>query len=591
MAGRILWLILAAGLAYAQEPLNNAALTGKYHFVQLLATGPSGETHTLAGAITFDGKGGFSFSAAGTAGGQGSYAVGAAGEVTLTSPIRPVEYLSAYLGADREVLLGASTFAAGTTYDFFAAVRAPSASVTNALLNGTYAGAWLELAPTARKSGLVSLTAAGGGQFSRAAVTGHASDGGGRTVSQTAANATYSLGPGGDGTVSFGTGASLLAGERELLVSDNGHYLLGHLPGRGLLVAAKPASGSANLEGRYWMAEIQVDGSNWSAASGSLRALGAGRAVAAERVRMDGRLMDYAGLNAWLVNPDGSGALAPRLAPRLANLALGASGFAGAQIGPPEASTTQYGIFVGVRAPVFQGSGVFLDPAGVVNGASFAGGPNPVAPGAIVSLFGSGLAAREAKATAYPLPTKLDDVEVTINGAPVPLYFVSPTQVSIQLPYGLKGSRVGVRVTNSRGASNEVAAAVAPTSPGVFFHGDYQGIVLHADYSLVSTANPARPGETVMIWLTGLGELSPGVATGAANPAFPLTWAVDAPISVFFGGEPAPRIHYAGGAPGFAGLNQINATIPVSVAVGASVPVAILTGNAYTDLVDIPISR
>lgn len=94
-----------------------------------------------------------------------------------------------------------------------------------------------------------------------------------------------------------------------------------------------------------------------------------------------------------------------------------------------------------------------------------------------------------------------------------------------------------------------------------------------------------------MIWLTGLGELSPGVAAGQANPAAPLARAADSSISVLFGGVPATRVDYAGAAPGFAGLCQINATIPLSSPVGSNVLVAISTGNAYTELVEIPISR
>ncbi len=573
------------GVATAQEPFNNGALSGKYHFVQLLVSAPSGETRTLAGALTFDGKGAFAYP-----GGQGVCSVGGAGEVALTSPIRNVEYLSAYLSADRDVLIGASTFTAGTTYDLFVAVRAPATNVSNALLRGAYAGAWLELAPPVMKSGLVSLTASGDGRFTSATTVGHASDAGGRTLPQVLAGASYSLGPNGAGTAA-------LDGERQILVSEGGTYLLTALAGRGVSVAAKTTGAGAAFEGRYWIAELTVDGPNWSAASGSLRALAGGRAVLAERVRMDSRLVDYAGLNSYAVNPDGTGALAPRLSPKLVNMALGApaggraGAFLGAQIGPPEASTGQYGIFVGVRAPAFQGAGVFLDPAGVVNGASFAGLPHPVSPGAAVSLFGSGLASREARAASFPLPTQLDDVTVAVNGTPAPLYFVSPAQAGIQLPYGLKGNWVTVRVNNSRGASSEVMAPLAATSPGVFFYGDYRGVVLHADYTLVSTDKPAKPGETVMIWLTGLGELRPAVASGAANPVAPLAWAVDAPISVLFGGEAAVRVDYTGGAPGFPGLNQINATIPLSVPVGPNVPVAIATSGAYTDLVEIPISR
>jgi len=187
--------------------------------------------------------------------------------------------------------------------------------------------------------------------------------------------------------------------------------------------------------------------------------------------------------------------------------------------------------------------------------------------------------------------TKLDDVTVTVNGTPAPLCFVSPTQASIQLPYGLKGSWVTLRTSNSRGISNEVVAPLAATSPGVFSRPDGRPVVLHADYSIVSPDNPARPGETVVIWLTGLGELSPAVATGDANPVAPLARAVEAPIKVLFGGVLATGVHYAGAAPGFAGLCQINATIPVNSPVGPNVPVAISTNNAYAELVEIPISR
>jgi uncharacterized protein (TIGR03437 family) len=600
VAGRA-WLLLCAGwVAAAQNPFDNAALSGKYHFVQLLVSAPSGETRTLAGWLAFDGQGAFTYAAEGTVAGQGTYSVGGAGNATLTSPIRNVEYLSAYLSADREVLIGSSTFAAGVTYDLFVAVRAPASSITNAVLNGAYTGAWVEFrsgSPPVMKSGLVYLTASGGGRFTRAAVVGHASDAGGRTVAQVVADASYSLRPDGTGTAVFGAAASLLAGDRQILVSEGGAYWLAALAGRGILVAVRDPGAAAAFDGRYWIAELTVDAPHWSAAAGSLRALPGGRALLAERIRMDGRAVDFAGLNSYAIAPDGTGALAPRLTPQLVNLALGASlggragAFVGAQIGPLDSATTQYGLFFGVRARVFEGSGVFLDPAGVVNGASFASLPHPVAPGAAVSLFGSGLAARDTRATAFPLPTQLDDVTVTVNGAPAPLYFVSPTQAGIQLPYGLTGGWVNLRLTNSRGASNQVTAPLAATSPGVFFWGDYRGIVLHADYSLITAEKPAKPGETVMIWLTGLGELRPAVAAGAANPASPLAWAVDAPITALFGGEPATRLDYAGGAPGFPGLNQINATIPLNAPVGPAVPVAISTGNAYVDLVDIPISR
>jgi uncharacterized protein (TIGR03437 family) len=265
----------------------------------------------------------------------------------------------------------------------------------------------------------------------------------------------------------------------------------------------------------------------------------------------------------------------------------------GAQIGAVNATSEQYGIFIAARAPSFSGSGVFLDPAGVVNGASFAPTPNPIGPGAIVSLFGSGLAPREGRAAALPLPTTLEGVSVTVNGTAAPLFFVSGSQVNIQVPFGLTGNTATIVLTNGGQRSNEVRVPLARTSPGIFSYSDQQSpnraIILHADFTLVTPTSPARPGETVIIYLTGLGELNPPVATGAGNPGSPLSTAVDRQVQILFGGEVATNVAFIGGAPFFAGLNQINAVVPQNVVGGTNIPVAISTGNAFTDLTDISI--
>lgn len=588
-------------------PFTSRDLQGKYHFVQLLTAAPEGLTSTVAGTLSFDGLGSYTYTAEGTpATAQGTYSVGGAGDVAMVSPIRKDEYLSAYLSGDREVLLGSSTYCAGSTLDLFIAVRAPSADVTNRLLSGSYHGAFLELIPdtrTAVKSAVLSFLAGGDGRFSPVTVTGHASQQGGKTVTESISGATYSLKPGGSGGASFGAASSLLSGDRTIFVSQGGTYVVGHLAGRGLWLAAKAADARVPFEGRYWVARLLLGNAGGRAASGSLRTLGAAQALVVERVRRDGEAMEYSGLNSYALHADGTGALAQPLPVGLTNMALvaplslagatRAGAFVGAEVGPVGQSTSEYGLFFGVRAPGFGGTGVFLDPAGVMNGASFAGWPQPVAPGAIVSLFGSGLAAREAQATGYPLPTRLDDVTVTVNGLPAPLYYVSPTQVNLQVPYGLKGTEAALRVTNRWGASNEIRAPLAATSPGVFWdsRSPYLGPVLHADYSKVTPQNPARPGETVLLWLTGLGELSPAVPSGEGSPEAPLARAADASIAVLFGGIPAARVEYAGGAPGYAGLNQINTTIPPNAPLGSNVPLAVRTSNALTELTGIPISK
>ena len=178
-----------------------------------------------------------------------------------------------------------------------------------------------------------------------------------------------------------------------------------------------------------------------------------------------------------------------------------------------------------------------------------------------------------------------------------PLFFVSREQVNVQIPFGLTGERATIRVTKAGAITGEVSVPLAPTSPGVFSFIQQQSlfaaIVTHADGTLVTIEQPAAPGETVVIYVTGLGELDPPVATGAANPGLggeSIARATDPQVLVLFNRALA-QTFFAGGTPGFAGLYQINATIPVDVPAGTNVVLAVLTSNAFHDQVDIPISE
>jgi uncharacterized protein (TIGR03437 family) len=632
-----------ASVAARAQVLDNAALSGKYFFVQLLADSPAGQpvaARNLGGSITFDGKGAYGYSgklgvgaaAATAASGQGVYRVADSGSLTLTNPIRGTLEVRGWLGCAGSgagslpggcgdlLIVGASTEAADSSYDFFLAIRAPTGTAGAALLNGAYTAASLRLADSGAASALLSLAANGNGQFTSLTVLGHATDQGGTNAGQPVSGATYTLNADGTGAASFGSTSTLVSGSREIFISPDGAYLIGYSSAAGprdVVVGVKNYSGSAaaaNFEGDYRIAELTVetlanartafDGATFSAGSGTVRALGNGRALLSERLRVLNTRMDYSGVNSYQVSTDGGGALAPKLAQDLKNMALGpavnlgtvvrAASLAGAQVGLAGKASYQYGIFFAARAPALSGAGVFLHPNGVVNAASFAPAPAPVCPGAIVSLFGSAFAGDKAVATSLPLPTVLGGLTVTVGGTQGPLFYVSPGQVNLQIPYGLKGSSVSLKAGTGTAASSEVTVPLAATCPGVFFYDDgqslFRGVVLHADYSLVTAGKPARLGETVLIYLTGLGELSPAATTGAANPESPPGKALDPAIAVYFGGEAALGVAFAGGAPRFAGLNQINVTIPFSAPTGSGVPVAIATSTAYTDVVDIPIS-
>ncbi len=628
MRSRVFAVGVAAWLAWQTVPaqtLSNASLNGKYYFVYLQVTASGGnasDARNLSGSMTFDGRGGFTYAgrlgagagAPGASSGSGTYAVSSAGDVTLTNALRTTLQIIARLSADSSVVLGATTEAADNTNDLFVAIKAPTANVTNAVLNGAYTGASLQFpngTSAAMKSAVLSLTAGGNGQFSRASMVGHAADqGSGRNVSQEAAASTYNVSGDGTGTANFGSAASLFGGTRDIFVSQDGNYILGTSTatgGRDIFVATKNFSSAATaaaLDGRYWIAELTVDGSSFSAASGAARAIGASsRLILSQRLHLDTTPVDFTAVNSFSVNSDSTGSLSPLPVQGVNNMALGVSvsvggtprpnTVVGAQIGALNASSSQYGIFLAVRSSTFSGSGVFVDPTGVVNGASFAPTPNPVCPGAIVSLFGAGLAPRQGQPSALPLPTTLEGVSVTVNGAPAAFFFASAGQLNIQTPFGLTGNTATVVVTNGGARSNEVVVPLARTCPGIFSFSDAttpnRGIVLHADFTLVTPQNPARIGETVIIYLTGLGALNPAVPTGAANPGSPLSVAADRQVQILVGGVVATNVPFIGGAPFFAGLNQINLVIPSGVVIGPNVPLAISTGNAFTDLVDIAI--
>ena len=613
-------------LASAQG-LDNSSLNGRYHFVHLLVSvntdGRATNARNLGGSITFDGNGGYTFQGRLGQGnglpeaseGAGTYAVQANAFAVLTNPIENGLQINSRVGAGSEVVLGASTEATDGSYDLFVAVKAPDAGISNATLNGAYSGASLAL-PNGNDSALTTaflrLVANGSGAFSEASAIGHGVNAQDVNVDQNITNATYMLNGDGTGTASFGSSASLVNGDRDIFVSSGGNYFLGFSTGAGgreILLAIKNFSASANnssWNGSYWMAEILVEvGINfeglingYTSATGALKANGDGAAPVSQRQRFEGLPLDFGAIQFYRMDSDSTGNLAAFVDPLISNVAIGApsgvqpGAFVGAQVLAENDVSSLHGIFFGVRMPEITGDGVFLNPLGVINAASFAPPTFPVSGGTLISLFGSGLAPSAEQAQAIPLPTTLGGVSVTINGVAAPLLFVSGLQINLQVPFATSGDSATVSVNNNGTASNEVSVPVAQSSPSIFSvdgTGFGPGTVVHADFSLVSEALPAGAGETVIIFLTGLGPLDPTIADGAPGPTSePFSRTTDSSIQVAFGGE-AGTVLFSGAAPDFVGLYQINVTIPNPVVVGAAVPIAIFSGNAFSCFTDIAI--
>jgi uncharacterized protein (TIGR03437 family) len=233
-----------------------------------------------------------------------------------------------------------------------------------------------------------------------------------------------------------------------------------------------------------------------------------------------------------------------------------------------------------------------INSGGLVNAASMNG---LGASGSIASIFGTSFATGQAWAGSLPLPTTLGSTMVRVNGIPAPLFYVSPTQINFQLPWELAGqSTVSVTVATGNTISGALTVALAQFAPGIFAvnsSGGGQGAILVGGTSAIAApegaiagARPVERGGTITIFCTGLGAVSAppvsGAAASSANPPFTMAMPF---VSV--GGSMAP-ITYAGLAPGYVGLYQINARVPDSVAPGTQVPVFLsirgVTSNTVT---------
>ena len=215
-----------------------------------------------------------------------------------------------------------------------------------------------------------------------------------------------------------------------------------------------------------------------------------------------------------------------------------------------------------VRPPVAVSEG------GVLNAASLAPG-QPIAPGAILSVFGTNLAVKTESAPGFPLPAELGGARAQIGGMTARLLYASPGQLNLVVPgqlVDMAGSTTTVTVYQDRLASLPARVRVAAAAPGAFTllgHGAGAGAVTHADGRVVSRREPGTGGETVLVYVTGLGRLEPPVGDGEAAPAEPLSRAAE-PVRVWVDAELA-KVEFAGAAPGFSGLQVVAATLPANL--------------------------
>ena len=222
-------------------------------------------------------------------------------------------------------------------------------------------------------------------------------------------------------------------------------------------------------------------------------------------------------------------------------------------------------------------------PVGV-NAASFQPG---VAPGSIFSIFGSGFTtAAAAQAPGYPLPFSLAGVSVSVGGKPAPLYYAGPTQINAQVPVDIPANLQTLIINTPAGAVNGGTLVVQATAPGIFAITPSQPAITNQTGTLNSLSAPAAPGSTISIFVTGIGDVDLPVATGVAAPATVLSKA-KAIVSAMVNRVDA-TVQFAGLAPGFAGLGQINITVPVALGAG-NYPLVVNVGGVAANTVNLEV--
>ena len=166
---------------------------------------------------------------------------------------------------------------------------------------------------------------------------------------------------------------------------------------------------------------------------------------------------------------------------------------------------------------------------GFVNGASFQPG---WVPGSLGTVFVTGLLGDidgVVLGNQVPFPTTLGGVSVTVNGTPAPIIAVinddGKEQINIQVPFGVAAG-VATVVIEKDGLSITVEGVpILPVQPGIFefpLNGNLFAAALDVNFNLITPGNPARPGDIVQLFLTGLGLLNPAVGTNNPGPVSPL---------------------------------------------------------------------
>jgi uncharacterized protein (TIGR03437 family) len=226
-------------------------------------------------------------------------------------------------------------------------------------------------------------------------------------------------------------------------------------------------------------------------------------------------------------------------------------------------------------------------PGGVVNNGTFATNES-LAVGDIAAVFGDQFTYGDPQqASALPLTTSLGSTQVLVNGTAAPVYYVAAGQINFQIPFEATTGDGTVQVVRNGQNGNLIYVNIANASPRflVLSGGPYVIMTTPAGALTGIAGQAATAGDTVTIYVIGLGPTSPAVPSGTASPNPP---AVVGETQVCFGEHtavnqpPCATAAFAGLTPGLVGLYQINVVIPSGLPTG-NVPIYFTVAGAASD--------
>jgi uncharacterized protein (TIGR03437 family) len=569
-------ILLAAStfpaVAQVWDNTGNKLLNGTYYFREVTVT-PS-DAFAVYGTITFA-NGTYSIDAAaiqastGSEGpytDSGSYSIAASGFGFIPNNIiqSPIYGL---VGANG-VFVGSITET--NVNDIF--IAAPLASQNAGTLSGPYSLAYVD--PLGALTGgtafgaLLQLNASGGGSIGSVNVNAYVDTSTPQT--QSIGGVNYSVSNNAF-VVNFpANNTNLVQGQEFLYSTPDGSFVFGGSPQNFDMLVGVRTNSTGTFGGLYYQAGMQIDNSQLDSSGqygintyyGSFNA-------------NDGVILGHQRVEAEDGNPYGF---------TYSDAYTGTTGnynddYLGAQFIAGVGGNTQIGVGIGpypgisvaVRAPSFNGSGVYLSPTGIVSNASFSPFTAGVSPGDFVILEGNNLGPSTLQgASSLPLPKELANVKVLINNIEAPISYVSAHQIAALVPFGIINDPVAqFQVNNNGQLSNVVTEYVNQTTPGVFTQdssGSGYAAALHKNGSLVTPDSPAEPGETVAVYMSGLGTVFPAILDGVGAPSNPPSNTSNT-FTADISGTLA-NIAFEGLAPGFAGLYQVNIQIPTGLSSG-----------------------